>query len=521
MAASRGQPAATPGEVGLWEQILREAATSTKVPDSHLLMLGRPGIGKRTLVNALLNHASPAAGAALIAEDPEPELHSRAVALDYAYFGVRSPELPESEWSSHDFVCPAACAVLMIEEAFHEKLLMHRLAKVNLKYVSAVICLDMKEPWTMMEDLQKWLDVLQRVCAERVLDLPVPEQDALRKRVITALANVNKATTSSVGSVAGSATPAAGAAASEASPASSPSDATPAAGGDSAGVDPDTVDLRYNMGIPLCVVVTRTDAASSLESQKTMGWSDVIEAYLRQTSLSYGAAIVYTMVQAKNSRNVDVLYDYLMHRMYGYGGCRAAIVPSPDGLFLPSGWDEEGKIDQAQLERPFETVVIPPNQAATGEQKIEECEDMAAFLKRTQMTLHKLGGASAVANSAKVDRKAPAVAKMDLSGSRRDGERTSVAKAGPAAAAPAAGADNTALASFFQNLLTRGGSQAAPGAPGAPAPGAAGAPGAAPAAGAAAPRASQLTPAAAPAAPAAAAPTAEGGEAPKDAPPAS
>ncbi|CAJ1405055.1 unnamed protein product [Effrenium voratum] len=54
------------------------------------------------------------------------------------------------------------------------------------------------------------------------------------------------------------------------------------------------VVLSYNFGIPLIVVVTRSDTSNALESPKTLGWSETIEAYLRNECLPFGAAIVYT-----------------------------------------------------------------------------------------------------------------------------------------------------------------------------------------------------------------------------------
>eukprot|EP00927_Polykrikos_kofoidii_P029519 TRINITY_DN25529_c0_g1_i1.p1 TRINITY_DN25529_c0_g1~~TRINITY_DN25529_c0_g1_i1.p1 ORF type:complete len:496 (+),score=96.09 TRINITY_DN25529_c0_g1_i1:120-1607(+) len=444
--------------LGIWEKILREAVSATKVPDGTVLVLGRANIGKRTLVSALLGHAHPPSAAALAAEDADPEGHSRAVAMDYAYFGVRDTELPHSEVISADFVCPATCSVLVMEDTAHEKLVFGRMQTFDMRYCAAMICLDMKEPWHMMDDLRRWIDALQRLTSECMVALPVEKQDALRKRVEDAVA---------VGAVADTGL------------------------NKEAGADGDVAataegKVACNFGFPLVVVVTRADSASTLESQKTVGWSDTIQAYLRKTCISYGAALVYTSVQPKNTRNIDVLYDYLMHRMYDFSFKRHADEKSLDALFLPSGWDSEDKIDQASLERSFESVVMPQITQATSDAKAEECEDMATFLKRMQQQLMKLGGVS-VATTGRpregtVDGKR--LAKMDLSGRKVSnvdpssaaipgvtGVCSGVSGAGGAAGPP--GTDTSSLASFFQNLLTRqaAGAPKTPGTPANPASG--------------------------------------------------
>merc|ERR1719502_512395 len=120
-------------------------------------MLGRPACGKRTLVQALLAHASPPQAAAV---DEDALKHSRGCALDFAYFPVRDPQQNEAA-SFQDFVCPASCSVWLLEDPQFAPLLRSRITAASLKRCAAVVCIDIKEPSTMMEDLRKWLDVLQ------------------------------------------------------------------------------------------------------------------------------------------------------------------------------------------------------------------------------------------------------------------------------------------------------------------------------------------------------------------------
>lgn len=458
---------------GLWEGILKEVATATKLPDSTLLMLGRPGIGKRTLVQSLLQHACPSAAAAEAHEVNTGKQQSRAVALDFAYFGVRDPEANDAA-SAHDFVCQACTSVLILEDIKHEKLLRSRLSADRLKHMAALICLDLKEPWTMMEDLRKWLDLLRAITTDLLLELNMGEQDELRTKILSSIENYKEPS--------GKPRPEGGADAEDGSDGM----------GDGAG-NGGSVSLTCNLGIPCIVTVTRADGASSLETQKTIGWAETIEAYLRSECLSYGAAIVYTMIQAKNQTNVELLYEYLMHRLYGYTFKRKAQVPSRDTLFLPSGWDSREKVDAVAgnlqgggLDRSFESVVVPPQTQQSEQAPPEMCEDMNVFLKRAAGVLHKLGGTSAAGISRQRTQNSMPVQGQDaaagggaagapskriptldgLGGNRRPSQQPPPV-GGDGAGAP--GTDNSSLANFFQNLLTRGQG----GAPGGP-PGAAG-----------------------------------------------
>lgn len=456
-------------KLGLWEAILKDVATASHTPDSTLLVLGRPGIGKRTLLQALLKHAIPGSTAEV---GDEALNHSRAVALDYAYLGARDPDASEAA-AAPDFVCPAVCSALILEDTHFEPLLQSRLAPDQLRRCAAVICLDLKEPWHMMEDLRRWLEVLQRGVQQRLLDLPLGEQDDLRARVAAAVQNYV--------------------------------DFSEEPRGDDRSEEVERPPPpTCNLGIPVVVVVMRADGASALETQKTIGWAETIEAHLRDKCLEYGAALIYTMALAKNYSNIDTLYDYLMHRIYDYPLRRPARAPSRDALFAPSGWDSREKIDSLAatlqdggLERAFEAAVVPPGPPGGPAQPTkEEAEDMHTFLKRAMGLLARQpGGAVSASQRPASSARAPATVadvepavvagasplKSALSrGSRPPGadgalsSRSVASAVGPppasasatAALSPGAGLaggavggkapDNTAVASFFQNLIERG-----------------------------------------------------------------
>lgn len=430
-------------EYGLWEKLLKETATAAKLPDSKILVFGRPGIGKRSLLQALHSHACPDAASNDAAADHAPEGgHSRAVGLDYAHVGVRDPDSEEASMG-HNFHCPSACSVLILEDVAFEKLLQSRLTPATLQHCAAIICLDLKTPWTMMEDLRKWLELLQRLASELMTQLPLSEQDALRDKTKEALNSYKEP--APVDSAGGE---------------NAENQAGSSYGPGGAG------SLSYNMGIPVIVAVTRADTASALETQKTLGWSETIEAYLRHECLEFGAAIVYTTVQGKNIRNVDALYEYLMHRLYSYALNSPPRVPSRDALFVPSGWDSPERVNSTAtalqgggLDRSFESIIVSFEPPPPELPKPIECEDMQNLLKRSAAALQKMGAVSATGGKAKsgglalgaagLNAKKPGGTDISATGS---GRRTSLEGAGKVGLK----GDNASVANFFQNLLTRG-----------------------------------------------------------------
>mmetsp|Transcript_48055 Transcript_48055/g.88527 ORF Transcript_48055/g.88527 Transcript_48055/m.88527 type:complete len:543 (-) Transcript_48055:65-1693(-) len=436
---------------GLWANLLKEVSGSVRTPDSTLLLLGREGIGKRTLLQALLTHATPSAAA----EADAMTGHSRSVALDFSYFGVRDPA------SSRDSVCPATCSVALLEEPQFEWLLRERLQPEQLRHTAAVICLDLKEPWTMMEDLLQWIELLQKLVGDLMARLPLAEQDALRAKVAAAVSEY-KEPTEAQGSASGKAE-------------QQHDEAGAAAPQEPKATEGSPTALVCNVGVPVIILVMRSDAASALETQKTKGWAQVIEAHLRQKALNFGAAIIYTMVQATKTQNVDVLFAYLMHRMYGYPLKVRPQVPSRDALFLPAGWDSRQKVEQVAatfdggLNLPFESVITAPVVQASAEAEKEQAEDMNTFLQLAMSELKKLGSVPATkqprleAGSAPAALSSPSHSRNSTSGVAQapptpsGSEQTSATTAvnSPKKGAAKEGGSNADLSNFFQNLLTR------------------------------------------------------------------
>lgn len=78
---------------------------------------------------------------------------------------------------------------------------------------------------------------------------------------------------------------------------------------------PDGV-LKVNLGIPIIVVVTKADHLVHGELRTYLDQNfDFIQKHLRQECLTYAAGLV--LVSAKTGQNIDVLYQYVLSRIYG------------------------------------------------------------------------------------------------------------------------------------------------------------------------------------------------------------
>ncbi|XP_054164330.1 cytoplasmic dynein 1 light intermediate chain 2-like [Oppia nitens] len=102
--------------------------------------------------------------------------------------------------------------------------------------------------------------------------------------------------------------------------------------------------LTHNLGIDIIVVITKTDYMSTLEKEfdyKEESF-DFIQQAIRKFCLKFGASLLY--VSVKVNKNCDLLYKYLVHRIYGLKFKTPALVVEKDAVFIPTGWDNEKKI---------------------------------------------------------------------------------------------------------------------------------------------------------------------------------
>uniref|UniRef100_A0A8D0D924 Dynein light intermediate chain n=1 Tax=Sander lucioperca TaxID=283035 RepID=A0A8D0D924_SANLU len=232
--------------------------------------------------------------------------------------------------------------------------------------------------------------------------------------------------------------------------------------------------LTHNLGIPVVVVCTKCDAISTLEKEHDYRDEhlDLIQSHIRRFCLQYGASLVYTSV--KEMKNLDILYKYLVHRLYGFPFHCPAQVVERDAVFIPSGWDNEKKIailhenfQTVKADDSFEEVIVKPPVRKIVHEKEIQAEDDQVFLVKLQSLLAKQ---PAVTAGRPVDTTSRAP-----TGSPRTSNRSAAANV--ANAMPQSGmhfislyaAGQTSegvLANFFNSLLTKKAGTGGPGTPG-------------------------------------------------------
>ncbi|XP_055087476.1 cytoplasmic dynein 1 light intermediate chain 2 isoform X2 [Periophthalmus magnuspinnatus] len=412
----------------LWSSILSEVSTrsSSKLPSGkNILIFGEDGSGKTTLMAKLQ-------GA---------EHNKKGRGLEYLYLSVHDEDRDDL----------TRCNVWILDgDLYHKGLLKFAVSAQTLPDCLAIFVADMSRPWTIMDSLKKWASVLR----DHIDKLKVQPEDMreMEQKMVKSFQEYTEPE--------------------EASP-SSPQRRAPAGPEDEAVVLPlgDNV-LTHNLGIPVLIVCTKSDAVGVLEKEHDYRDEhfDFIQSHIRQFCLQYGAGLIYTSV--KEEKNLDLLYKYIVHKLYDFQFTTPALVVEKDAVFIPSGWDNEKKIgilhenlSTVRPEDPFEDFITKPPVRKLVHDKEICAEDEQVFLMKQQSLLAKqpatpTRGATSPARTA--------------SGSPRPAGRgqTGVSAASMAAVKKpdpnmkAGAANEGVLANFFNSLLSK--KTGAPGSPGTP-----------------------------------------------------
>nr|CDS21951.1 Dynein intermediate chain [Echinococcus granulosus] len=226
--------------------------------------------------------------------------------------------------------------------------------------------------------------------------------------------------------------------------------------------------LINNLGIPLVVVVTKTDVMNELEREQgvTEEQFDIIQMHIRRFCLSYGAALVY--VSAKNGKNCGLLKNYLQHRIYGFPFTQNAYVIDKDSVFIPAGWDSLNKISLLEQNltkyRPgddFEKVVPKPQEETktTNKEPAETALDDQYFLSEifTDLQRHNAATGGAGENGTESHEQASV---LDVAGTPPSRPSSGSASRSRSSGAGVGGglsgsSSERVLATFFNNLLSK------------------------------------------------------------------
>uniref|UniRef100_A0A8D3BIU6 Dynein light intermediate chain n=1 Tax=Scophthalmus maximus TaxID=52904 RepID=A0A8D3BIU6_SCOMX len=307
----------------LWSSILSEVSTrsSSKLPwGKNIVVFGEDGSGKTSLMAKLQ-------GA---------DHNKKGRGLEYLYLSVHDEDRDDL----------TRCNVWILDgDVYHKSLLKFAVSAQSLPDCLAVFVADMSRPWTIMESLQKWASLLR----DHVDKLRIPPENMreMEQKMVKAFQEYTEP---------------------EDATSSSPQRRAPTAGEDEAVVLPlGDNTLSYNLGIPVLIVCTKCDAVSVLEKEQDYREEhfDFIQSNIRRFCLQYGAGLIYTSV--KEEKNMDLLYKYIVHKVYDFQFTTPALVVEKDAVFIPSGWDNEKKIGilhenftTVRPDDPFEDFITKP-----------------------------------------------------------------------------------------------------------------------------------------------------------------
>ncbi|XP_076332452.1 cytoplasmic dynein 1 light intermediate chain 2-like isoform X3 [Tachypleus tridentatus] len=258
-------------------------------------------------------------------------------------------------------------------DSWHRNLLKYVVNENTFPHTTVLLTVSMTQPWIMMESLENWTAILKENLDRLNLDPEFLEEQKRKslKRfqeytepgdVVDSITSLKKGT----------------------------------------GLEQDTIDLpldenvlTHNLGVDVVVVVTKTDYMSTLERDYDYKDEhfDFIQQTLRRFCLQYGAALVY--ISVKEDKNCDLLYKYLVHRIYGFPFKTPALVVEKDAVFIPSGWDNNNKISilyenitSFNPESRYSDVIVKPVIRKPIQREMEvTTEDDQTFLVKQQALL--------------------------------------------------------------------------------------------------------------------------------------
>lgn len=347
-----------------------------QVQDSHteklpsnktLIVLGNDETGKTTLISKLANNDSSI---------------TKGAGLEYNFLDIRDEYREES----------TKLGVWILDgDLDYVNLLSFAISESNFGNTCCLIVASMDQPWNIMNSLERWADVLNRhielmgiseaklkqskqKLALKFLNYVSPSDEAEAKLVASKSNDLRLSDVSSSTINASSSTV-------------HPND--PQLDDNTDGLDLSVDALKNNLGIPIIVVITKTDCMSALEKDYDYNEEtfDFIQQAIRKFCLRYGAALFY--VSTKTNTNCELLHKYLAHCIYDLPFKNPASVIAKESIFVPAGWDNQKKIEilneniQNSADEDFNNCIIEPEKPQQASTEVEfVIEDDHSFLAR-------------------------------------------------------------------------------------------------------------------------------------------
>ena len=296
-------------EEKLWERILQENTQKNKIAESHLVLLGCKNSGKRALLQAL--QSGPGSRSSSVTSLlSTAEISSGP--LKYSHIAVKNPEdsFAENLTKLNTWLLTNPELIDLLSFAIKPE---------YLKNMIVGIVLDASRPDSLLEELNTWLGLWHDQIGPILSQMQLDDQDTLVNKVMKYHQLYNSEVEVPLAE--------------------------------------DT--LQVNMGIPIMVFVNKSDLVMSLDKSRDQSGKiiDFMQQNLRRECLRYGATLLF--VSPKYNININLAYEYLMHRLYEFKLKSEAQVHEKNQIFIPSGWDSSGlisELDYVDISDPYEEV---------------------------------------------------------------------------------------------------------------------------------------------------------------------
>lgn len=416
----------------IWSQILQDVQNSTKKtpPPKSLILLGDNESGRSTLIARLKGVDNI----------------SKAIGLEYHYIDIKDEDRDD---------VPKLGVWIPDGDASSTNLLKYALNESNIENTIVAFVVSMSNPWDIMDSLKKWSKIL----TDHIKKLSIPEakRNEYLKRQRLAFQTyqdpdenaslLNKKSTNLNNSISKN----------------EKKDLNESIDNDDSLLLPlDPSILNNNLGIPIIVIVTKSDYISILDKDMEFRIEhfDFIQYHIRRFCLDFGAALFYTTIKEK--KTYDRLYRYLIHKLYSYPFSSPSSVVDRELIFIPSGWDNEGKINillenstTIKSDSDYSEIIPKPTIRKSLPREVETiiANEDQEFLAKLQILLSKSTTPSGKAQ----EEMSPS---MQMGGPTFKTPQKPPLLKGPSTTGT--DRDSTNLKNFFQNLLNKNAPSNAP-----------------------------------------------------------
>ena len=345
-------------KVNLWQEILREAMTKRSFEGANIFVFGDRFSGKKSLFK-LVSQDINSRGQEIKKILSINEDASKFGLIDYKYLNVRN-------FSEDTDNVIGKIGVWILNELVDKKTFTSLIKPEHILNSICIIVLDLSRPWSLKESLKKWLNYIDETFSPILANFEKEKQTDAKEKIKNIIKLFEE----------------------------------PQFNENNQFIKKNLTEeeknskllmplkdgvLQINLGIPICIVVNKSDVVSQPGEKKFYEEnSDFILKHLRETAITYGASIIYA--SGKENINLSLLYDYICHILFNFDLIHKSNVIDRDSFFIPSGFDSLQTLKESDINE-YLNILFEEKIQKEAEKNIpieDEiiCEDTNLFLSK-------------------------------------------------------------------------------------------------------------------------------------------